>query len=96
MRRVVACGIVVALLFPGISSAADQTKHPLKAFIEENASSPDRVSNVQSSTAKRWGKVVLGGVIGGVLGYGHARVTGGDVAKEIAIGAMAGGVVRSR
>jgi hypothetical protein len=92
MRRVIAYGVVVALLFPCISSAADEAGHPLKAFIEENANSPERVSSVQSSAAKRWGKVVAGGLIGGALGLVHARVTGGDVGKEVAIGVVAGSV----
>jgi hypothetical protein len=92
MRRFVAFGVVFALLLPCMSAAAEGSKHPLKTFIEQNSSSPDRVSEVQSSTAKRWGKVLLGGAIGMVAGYAHARVTGGDVGKEMAIGAAAGSV----
>lgn len=93
MRKIIACGVVLALFFPCMSAAADGSQHPLKRFIEENVDSPDRVSEVQSSTAKRWGKVLLGSAIGAAAGYAHARVTGGDVEKEMAIGAAAGGAV---
>lgn len=91
MRRVLACGMALALLVPCMSAGTEEARHPLKAFIEENASSPERVSEIQSNKAKRWGKVVLGTVIGAGAGYLHARRTGGDVGKEMVIGAVAGG-----
>jgi hypothetical protein len=93
MRKVVAFGVALTLLLPCVSAMGDGAKHPLKTFIEENEKSPERVSEVQSSAAKRWGKVLLGGAIGAVVGYAHARVTGGDVGKEVAIGAAAGGAI---
>lgn len=92
MRRIIACVVVFGLLLPGMSMA-DGEKHALKAFVEENASSPERVTEVQSSKAKRFGKVLLGSAIGAVVGYAHAQVTGGDVGKGVAIGALAGGAV---
>lgn len=93
MRRIAAFAMCLALLFPCSSTAADQSTHPLKVFIEQNAGSKDRVSEVQSSAAKRWGKVILGGVIGAAVGAAHAQITGGDVGKEAALGALAGGAV---
>jgi hypothetical protein len=93
MRRVVACGVLLALMSPFMSAAADGPKHPLKIFIEENAKSPDRVYQVQSSAAKRWGKVLGGVAIGALAGLAHARVTGGDVGKEMVIGGVAGGTI---
>ena len=68
-------------------------EHPLKMFVQENEGSPERVSSVQSSAAKRWGKVALGTVLGAVVGAAHAQLTGGDVAEEAAIGAIAGGAI---
>ena len=85
--------IVLMVIYPSMCSGDDQPTHPLKVFIEENARSPERVTEVQSSTAKRWGKVFLGIAVGVVAGYAHARVTGGDVGKEMAIGGLAGGAV---
>lgn len=92
MKRIMACMVVLGLLLPG-ASIADGEQHALKAFIEENAGSPERVSEVQSSKAKRIGKVLIGSAIGAVVGYAHAQITGGDVGKEMAIGALAGGAV---
>lgn len=93
MRRIAACGVCLTLLFVSTGTAADESMHPLKVFIEVNASSPDKVTEVQSNTAKRWGKVLLGSAIGAVVGAAHARITGGDVGEEAAIGALAGGAV---
>jgi hypothetical protein len=93
MKKLTVYAVLLALLFPCLSTAQEGADHPLKKFIAENASSPERVTEVQSSASKRWGKVLLGTVIGAAVGAAHARVTGGDMGKEIAIGAAAGGAV---
>src|SRR4051812_34319992 len=93
MKPVAIGTIVLLVICPSLCSGDGPPKHPLKVFIEENAHSPERVTEVESSTAKRWGKVLLGVGIGTLAGYTHARVTGGDAKKEKAIGAVAGGAV---
>jgi hypothetical protein len=93
MKKISVYGLCLALVFPCMSMAADEATHPLKAFIQTNASSPDKVTEVQSSAAKRWGKVLLGSAIGALAGAAHARATGGDVGEQAAIGALAGGAV---
>lgn len=93
MRRIAAFVMCLALFFPCLSTAADESAHPLKVFIEENAGSKDRVFEVQSNNAKRWGKVLLGSAIGALAGAAHAKITGGDIGKEVVLGAVAGGAV---
>ncbi len=67
--------------------------HPLVAYVRSNANSPDKVAVVESSSMKRATKIAIGGLIGAATGAAHAKLTGGDVAKESAIGAIAGGVI---
>ena len=72
---------------------ASRYQHPLMAYIRTNGQNKEAVSVVESDTKKRIGKVILGAAGGALLGALHAKVTGGDVATEAAIGAFAGGAV---
>jgi uncharacterized protein YcfJ len=67
--------------------------HPLAEFVRVNSTSQDKVSVVESSGTKRATKVVFGALIGATAGALHAKLTGGDVGKEAAIGAVAGGTI---
>lgn len=90
-RVVVVVFLIFALLVPAAAFA--QEPHPLRTFVAENADSPELVTRVQSSGAKRMGKVLLGAGLGALAGALHAQATGGDLGREIAIGAVAGGAI---
>lgn len=72
---------------------ANRYQHPLMTFIRDKGNDKAAVSVVESDTKKRIGKVLAGAVGGALLGALHAKVTGGDVATEAAVGALAGGAV---
>jgi hypothetical protein len=68
--------------------------HALSEFVRVNSTSEEKVSVVaNSSKFTRGAKVAGGAVLGGVLGALHAKLTGGDVGQEAAIGAIAGGTI---
>lgn len=67
-------------------------QHQLVTFVRTNVSDGEKVGVVESSARKRATKVALGALAGAALGALHAKVTGGDVAKEALVGAVAGGV----
>jgi outer membrane lipoprotein SlyB len=85
--------IVCRMLELGRVDPASRYDHKLVQFVRMNASDQSLVSVVESSTRKRLTKVALGAIGGAILGAAHAKLTGGDVAKEAAIGAVAGGAI---
>lgn len=72
---------------------ASRYEHKLVSFVRENEKDGAKVGVVESSAKKRAAKVALGALGGALLGAAHAAITGGDVGKEAAVGALAGGVV---
>ncbi|HEX2122765.1 MAG TPA: hypothetical protein VHL59_14100 [Thermoanaerobaculia bacterium] len=72
---------------------ATRYQHPLMTFIRTKSTDANSVAVVESNTKKRIGKMIAGAAGGALLGALHAKVTGGDVAKEAAIGALAGGAL---
>lgn len=90
MKSKMASFLIVWLLFP-TCTMAEPAAHPLKAFVKEHAATPELVTKVQTSKAKKVGKILLIASVGAVVGALHARATGGDVAKEALIGAAVAG-----
>jgi hypothetical protein len=68
-------------------------QHELVTFVRTHEAEGDKVGVVESSAKKRAAKVAIGAIGGALLGALHAKVTGGDVAKEALIGAVAGGAL---
>jgi uncharacterized protein YcfJ len=73
--------------------AGNRYQHPLMTFIRTKAGDTNAVAVVESNTKKRVGKMLAGAAGGALLGVLHAKVTGGDVGKSAAIGAVAGGAL---
>lgn len=87
--KAMACKVVgLAIVDP-----ASRFEHNLVKFVRANADDQTMVGVVESSTRKRMAKVALGALGGALLGAAHAKLTGGDMAKEAAIGALAGGAI---
>lgn len=96
MRNKLSAIVVLCVLSLASSASAEDPVayhvHPLAAFVHDSASS-DKVSVVEGSAMKRRAKVFLGAAGGAAVGFLHAKMTGGDVAKETMIGAVAGGMI---
>jgi outer membrane lipoprotein SlyB len=72
---------------------AAQYRNELVSFISSNAADQAKVSVVETDARRRTTKVLTGALIGAVAGGIHAKLTGGDMAREMAVGALAGGAL---
>jgi hypothetical protein len=71
---------------------ASRFRNPLILFVRDDKTQ-DQVSVVDSNSKKRYAKVAGGALLGALAGAAHAKLTGGDIGKEAAIGAIAGGAI---
>lgn len=92
MKKKVAALLITLLPTLGFTPIAQAEEHPLRKFIAANAAS-NKVAEIDSRTSRRFGKMLLGAAIGAGAGLIHSRLTGGDTAKEMAAGAVAGGLI---
>lgn len=91
MKKKIASFLVALLLVP-TCTMAEPASHPLKSFVQQHAASPELVTKVQTSKAKKVGKMLLIVGAGAMLGALHAQATGGDIAREALVGAAVAGV----
>lgn len=70
-----------------------QYSNELVKFIASNSTDDKKVSVVETDARKRTTKVVAGALLGALAGGAYSKLTGGSVAKGMAVGAVAGGAL---